>query len=376
MNKVFRLVLLALTVVIMAACGHTTSSNSKKEGTPDTTIRHATLLKISHAEKYTVVEIENPWKQGNVLHRYVLVPSNKELPGNLPQGTVVRTPIKSALVYSEVHTSVMGELGASQAVKGVTDAQYFTDQAIAQGIKSGKIADCGSSMAPSVEHVLAMKPDAILLSPFQDANYGQIAKINIPLIECADYMESTPLGRAEWIKLIGELTGQRHRADSIFDSVAAAYEQCRAAVAASKAAKPTVITETVVSGVWNVPGGHSYMAHMLADAGAAYPWADDNSAGSLALDFSQVLNKAQNADLWLIKTFNIGTYADLKKAYALNAEFAAFKNHKVWVCNTAASPFYREFPFHPDKLLRDLASIFHPETGIKSESGYYKPLAE
>ncbi len=376
MNKAFRLVLLALTVAITTACGHTASNDSGKEGTPDTTIHHATLLKISHAEKYTVVEIENPWKQGKVLHRYVLVPSDVVLPGDLPQGTVVRTPVKSALVYSEVHTSAMDELGAGQTVKGVTDAQYFTDQAIAQGIKSGKIADCGSSMAPSVEHVLAMKPDAILLSPFQDANYGQIAKINIPIIECADYMESTPLGRAEWFKLIGELTGQRHRADSIFDSVVAAYEKCRATVAASKAPKPTVITETVVSGVWNVPGGRSYMAHMLTDAGAAYPWADDNSAGSLALDFSQVLNKAQNADLWLIKTFNIGTYADLKKAYALNAEFAAFKNHKVWVCNTAASPFYREFPFHPDKLLRDLASIFHPETGITSEAGYYKPLAE
>lgn len=375
MHRLINITLTALTVILLTACGGR-GNGKQDQGTPDTTIHHATLLKISHAEKYTVVEIENPWKEGKVLHRYVLVPSDGELPGNLPQGTVVRTPVKSALVYSEVHTSVMGELGAGNAVKGVTDAQYFTDQTIAQGIKSGKIADCGSSMAPSVEHVLAMKPDAILLSPFQDANYGQIAKINIPIIECADYMESTPLGRAEWIKLIGELTGQRHRADSIFASVVTAYEKCRAAVAASKSPKPTVITETVVSGVWNVPGGHSYMANMLADAGAAYPWADDNSAGSLALDFSQVLNKAQNADLWLIKTFNIGTYADLKKAYALNSEFTAFKNHKVWVCNTAASPFYREFPFHPDKLLRDLASIFHPETGIKSEAGYYKPLAE
>lgn len=261
-------------------------------------------------------------------------------------------------------------------MKGVTDAQYFTDQTIAQGIKSGKIADCGSSMAPSVEHVLAMKPDAILLSPFQDANYGQIAKINIPIIECADYMESTPLGRAEWIKLIGELTGQRHqrrqhlcqRGDSLREvprrrgriEVAQTHRDYRNGGIGR------------VERAWR-PQLHGQHARRC---GAAYPWADDNSAGSLALDFSQVLNKAQNADLWLIKTFNIGTYADLKKAYALNSEFTAFKNHKVWVCNTAASPFYREFPFHPDKLLRDLASIFHPETGIKSEAGYYKPLAE
>lgn len=375
MHKILNTALTVLLVAMMAACGHS-GTGAGGDGTTDTTITHATLLKISHTDKYTVVEVANPWKQGQVLHRYVLVPRKNDLPGNLPQGTVVRTPIESALVYSEVHTSVLGELGADKAVKGVTDAQYFTDPAIVQSIKSGKIADCGSSMTPSVEQVLAMKPDAILLSPFQDANYGQVAKMDIPIIECADYMESTPLGRAEWIKFFGELTDQRQRADSIFASVKAAYESCRKAVAEAKTPKPTVITENVVSGVWNVPGGRSYMACVLEDAGAGYPWADDKSAGSLALDFSQVLNKAQNADIWLIKTFNIATYADLKNEYALNAEFAAFKNHKVWACNTAATPFYREFPFHPEKLLRDLASIFHPETGIKSEPGYYKPLAQ
>lgn len=375
MHRLINITLTVLTVILLTGCGGN-GSGKQAQDKADTTITHAQLLKISHADGYTLVEIANPWKEGQTLHRYVLVPSDAKLPGNLPEGTVVRTPIKSALVYSEVHTSAMGELGAAKAIKGVTDAQYFTDPTVIAGLKDGSITDCGQSMTPDVEHVLSLKPDAILLSPFQDANYGQVAKINIPIIECADYMESTPLGRAEWIKLIGELTGRRQQADSIFASVVAAYENCRKQVAASKAAKPTVITETVISGVWNVPGGQSYMARLLADAGANYPWADDKSAGSLTLDFSQVLNKAQNADLWLIKTFNIATYADLKKAYSLNSEMAAFKNHKVWVCNTSQSPLYREFPFHPEKLLRDLASIFHPETGIKSESGYYKPLAE
>lgn len=376
MRKLINIALAVLLVAAMAACTGRGAKLTADDGTPDTTITHAKLLKISHADGYTVVEVENPWKPGTLLHRYVLVPSGWKLPGNLPQGTVVRTPVKCALVYSEVHTSALKDLGAFGAVKGVTDAQYFTDPDVISGIKSGSIADCGPSTTPSVERVMELKPGAILLSPFQGTNYGHIAKTDIPLIECADYMEATPLGRAEWIKLLGELTGRRREADSIFNSVAAAYEDCRKAVAASKEPRPTVLTETVTSGVWYVPGGQSYMARILADAGASYPWAGDKSAGSLSLDFGQVLAKAQNADFWLIKTFDIHSYADLQKQYALNANFKAFKQHKVMVCDTGNNRFYQEFPFHPDRLLRDLASIFHPNLGITSDAGYFKPLAQ
>ncbi|MBQ4367380.1 MAG: iron ABC transporter substrate-binding protein, partial [Muribaculaceae bacterium] len=183
--------LLFLTVLFMlASCRGNVAEHQSV--TTDSVITQAQLLGLERHEAYTVATIRDPWKQGGVLHRYVLVPADKPLPANLPEGTLVRTPLRSALVYSSVHTSLMRELGMFGSVKGVCDAQFFTDPEVTQAVKAGTIADCGSSMAPTIERVIAMQPDGILLSPYQDATYGQITTLDIPIIECADYMETTP----------------------------------------------------------------------------------------------------------------------------------------------------------------------------------------
>jgi iron complex transport system substrate-binding protein len=308
---------------------------------------------------YTVVTIGDPWK-GGVLHRYVLVPAEAQLPADLPEGTVVHTPVKNALVYSSVHTSLMRELGALDAVRGVVDKQYFSDSVIAAGVADGRIADCGNSMNPTVERVIDMQPDAILLSPYQDASYGQIAKMDIPIIECADYLEYDPLGRAEWVKFYGELLGKRDEADSLFHAVVDAYNSVKEKAAGAQT-HPTVVTEMVINGIWNVPGGQSYMARILHDAGGRYLWADDDKTGSLALDFNQVLAVAQDADYWFIKWTNINSLKDLQGANDLNKEMAAFKNKRVYVCDTDKSGFFDRIPFHPEVLLREFAAILHPE---------------
>lgn len=325
----------------------------------DSVITRAQLLSMQRTPGYTLVTIADPWK-GGVLHRYVLVPRDSSIPDGLPEGTLVRTPIRQALVYSSVHTSLIDELGAIDAVHGVVDSQYFIDTTIVNGVARGTITDCGNSMNPTVERVIDMQPDAILLSPYQDASYGQIASLDIPIIECADYLEYDPLGRAEWMKFYGELLGRRLEADSLYKSVVDAYNHVKLLAADAKT-HPTVVTEMVISGVWNVPGGQSYMARILGDAGGKYLWADDKNTGSLALDFNQVLAVAQNADYWFIKWTNINTLKDLQGAYDLNKEMEAFKNKRVYVCDTDKTRFFDRIPFHPELLLQEFAAILHPE---------------
>ena len=325
----------------------------------DSVITAAKLLSMQRAEDYTLVTIADPWK-GGVLHRYVLVPRDSVLPDNLPEGTLVRTPLRQALVYSSVHTSLFDELGAIGVVRGVVDSQYFIDSTIVKGVAQGTIVDCGNSMNPTVEKVINMQPDAILLSPYQDASYGQIAKLDIPIIECADYLEYDPLGRAEWVKFYGELVGKRVEADSLYLARVTAYNDVKQKAAGAKT-RPTVVTEMVISGVWNVPGGQSYMARILNDAGGRYLWADDQNTGSLALDFNQVLAVAQDADYWFIKWTNINSLKDLQGVYDLNKEMSAFKNKRVYVCDTDKTRFFDRIPFHPEVLLREFAAILHPE---------------
>ena len=356
-----------------------TSCNGLAPGNNDNVVRdsvmaEARLISIVHADGYTQVDIKNPWKSGHTLHTYILLPRNGAIKGKLPEGTVINTPVKNVLVYSSVHSSILRELGAGDVIKGVCDSQYFNDSIILAGLSDGSIVDCGNSMQPTVEKVIHMKPDAILLSPYQDATYGQITKLNVPIVECADYMEYTPLGRAEWIKFYGELVGKAELADSIYKKVVADYNAVKETVSNMNLKHPMVLTENVISGIWNVPGGHSYMAQFIKDAGGDYPWADDKNTGSLTLDFNQVLEKAQKADFWLLKSPNINTLADLKGSYSLNDKFEAYKKGNVYVCDTNTSHFFDRFPFHPEVLLQEYFKMFHPEVETDYELQFFKRI--
>ena len=360
MTKCFNPIFILFTILLLfTSCFRSGHNAGETLDTQDSVITAARLLSMQRMADYTLVTVGDPWR-GGVLHRYVLVPRDAELPQDLPEGTVVRTPVNRALVYSSVHTSLLGELGAIDVVRGVVDSQYFIDSTIVNGVAAGAITDCGNSMNPTVEKVIDMQPDAIMLSPYQDASYGQIAKMDIPIIECADYLEYDPLGRAEWVKFYGELVGKRAEADSLYNAVVTAYNDLKQK-AANASTHPTVVTEMVISGVWNVPGGQSYMARILHDAGGNYLWADDKNTGSLALDFNQVLAVAQDADYWFIKWTNIKSLKDLQGAYDLNKEMAAFQKKHVYVCDTDKTRFFDRIPFHPEVLLREFSAILHPK---------------
>ena len=390
-----------LAALVLGACGRSESAGNAAGGMDE-----ARGVTITRCDGYTLVEIANPWRKGEVLHTYVLVPryadaarSTKEtgeasgstrhdddgsaslkgseeqpLPEDLPDGTVVRVPIERAVVYSSVHAGVMKELGSFSAVRGVCDAQYYTMPEVQSGIVDGSIADCGNSLSPTIERLVALKPDAIILSPFQNAGYGVLTNLGVPIIECADYMEHTPLGRAEWIKLFGELLGCREKADSIFQATAREYSALTA-LTATVEKRPKVISEMITSGVWFVPGGDSYMAHLFTDAGASYPWSDNNNSGSLSLDFSQVLARAQDADFWLIKPDRHLSYSDFEAINPLNVKFKAFGCRGVYQCVTSETSLFTDFPFHPQVLLRDFVKIFHPELLPDYQLRYYQPLS-
>ena len=374
MIKINKLSSLLLIAVMLGSCRG--GSNDKLAQSSNSSIVEAKLLSIAHDDDFTRVDITNPWDTTKILHTYILVPSSKEMPKKLPKGTIIRTPVKNVLVYSSVHSSVLRELGAGDAVKGVCDAQYFNDSIIETGLKTGSIVDCGNSMQPTVEKVIAMKPDAILLSPYQDATYGQITKLNVPIVECADYLEYTPLGRAEWIKFYGELVGKPELAEEIYNTVVKEYNKIKESVASKKLKRPLILTENVISGIWNVPGGQSYMAQFIKDAGGDYPWKDDKNTGSLTLDFNQVLARAQKADYWLLKSPNIRSLADLKGSYTLNDQFEAYKAGNVYVCDTNTSHFFDRFPFLAEVLLKEYFKIFHPEETTDYELVFFKKIEQ
>ncbi len=340
-------------------------------------ISYAVNLKMVDFPGYTKVEIRNPWDTTRLLHTYLLVPKEDSLPKDMPNGTVVRTPLTSSVIYSSVHNSLVAELGAVDAITGICDVQYIHQPELVDCLVSGVIADCGNSMSPNIERIIELRPGAILLSPFENSNgYGKLSQLGIPVVECADYMETSPLGRAEWMKFYGRLYGRTEVADSLFSDTEKSYLSTKH-LADGAVSRPRVLMDRIFGAAWNVPGAYSTMGRFIEDAGGANPFVEYKISGSTGIAPEQVLYRAGNADIWLMRYSQREdmTLSQLKSDNAIYGKFAPFINNNVYGCNTSVIYFYEEIPFHPQWLLKEFVSLIHPELVTDSlPTRYFKKM--
>ena len=379
MKKILLSAYIVTWVLLFSACGGGSKTSSLQAEGDTIRMKYSSLLQIVKHADYTVVTIRNPWDTLKVLHTYLLADREKPLPEHLPEGTVVRTPLQKSVIYSSVHCSLWSELDELKGIGGVCGLEYIKLPQIQEGCRNGSIVNVGNSMNPDIERIIDLRPDAILLSPFENSGgYGRVGKLNIPIIECADYMETSALGRAEWMRLYGLLLGKEAQADSLFAGIEKEYLTLTQQVKSQNLKRPTVISEMKNSSAWYIPGGNSTMGRLYQDAGADYVFASLSNSGSVPLAFETVFDRGGNADIWLIK-YNQPqdkTYSELERDYAPYARFKAFQDRKVYGCNTNHVPFYEESPFHPELLLKDLIKIFHPELLPDYDLKYFSNLAE
>lgn len=410
-----------LTLLVLTACqGGKTTAGEAEEG--DTLkMEYAKLLTIvKHGEKgtasldedaesaeyqYAEVNVANPWKAGTLLHRYILIPKGKEgdetvarlaLQRTSGMGCTtdtVRTPVERSAVFIAPHCQLMYELGCQQAIRGVCDLNYINipdvrKRAASAGKASSgnasaqnSIVDCGSSMAPDIERIIALKPEAILVSPFENSGgYGKLDKLHIPIIEAADYMESSPLGRAEWMKFYGMLFGKASKtadgnaskavlsasceatADSLFSQIEKEYLKLKAE--AGKLPKGlSILTERKTGNVWYVPGGQSTIGILLKDANARYIFSDDQHSGSLPMSPEQILAKGKQVDVWAFKYFGGAplSQVQLLQEYDSYKALAAFNRGNIYQVDTSTVPYFELTSFHPELLLREFIILAHGE---------------
>ena len=428
-----------LALLVLTACqGGKTTAGEAEEG--DTLkMKYAKLLTIvKYGEKgtassdkdaedaeyqYAEVNVANPWKAGTLLHRYILIPKGKEgdktvtrlaLQRTSGMGCTtdtVRTPVERSAVFIAPHCQLMYELGCQQAIRGVCDLNYInipdvrkraasagkassgnasSGNASSGNASSGNasaqnsIVDCGSSMAPDIERIIALKPEAILVSPFENSGgYGKLDKLHIPIIEAADYMESSPLGRAEWMKFYGMLFGKGKnisttvagkaseatlpascelKADSLFAKIEKEYLKLKAE--AGKLPKGlSILTERKTGNVWYVPGGQSTIGILLKDANARYIFSDDKHSGSLPMSPEQILAKGSQVDVWAFKYFGGAplSQVQLLQEYDGYKALAAFSRGNIYQVDTSTVPYFELTSFHPELLLREFIILAHGE---------------
>lgn len=415
MKKLYILLCGATAALLMAACqgGKTAAADAEAGDTLE--MKYAKLLTIvKHGDgeessvaaegidyQYAEAIIANPWKAGTMLHRYILIPKGEEgdktvamLARRRSTGArcttdTVRIPVERSAVFIAPHCQLMYELGCQQAIRGVCDLDYINipdvkKRAVSAGnaAAGNSIVDCGSSMAPDIERVIALKPEAILLSPFENSGgYGKLDKLHVPIIEAADYMESSPLGRAEWMKFYGMLFGNEEgrgkreegksngisgscepKADSLFAKIEKEYLKLKAE-AAGYPKGLSILTERKTGNVWYVPGGQSTIGILLKDTNARYIFEDDQHSGSLAMSPEQILAKGKQVDVWAFKYFGGAplSQAQLLQEYDGYKALAAFNRGNIYQVDTSTVPYFELTSFHPELLLREFIILAHGE---------------
>jgi len=401
--KIKNIIFGALVVLLVVACqGGKTASG---EGGNTLQMKYAELLTIvKHNDgAYTEAIIENPWKKGTTLHKYILVPKGKEGDetvarlkddirenATLQMGShcdIVRTPLESNVVFTAPHCQLMYELGCKNAITGVCDKDYINIPDIKERVKlsDGKastsdtdkvIIDCGSSMQPDIERIISLKPEGLLISPFENSGgYGKLDKLHIPIIETADYMETSPLGRAEWMKFYGLLFKSEERSDSLFSSIEKEYLALKAE-AAKLPQGLSILTERKMGSVWYVPGGKSTMGILLKDANAKYIFADDTHSGSLAYGPERILSKGTQIDVWAFKYFGgkALSKSDLLAEYEGYKALKTFNQNSIYQVDTSTQPYFELTSFHPEILLREFIILAHPKATQFGKLRFYQHL--
>ena len=378
MKKILLSAHIVTIVLLLAACGGGSKTSSASLQGDTIPLKYAENLTLVKGEGYTEARLRNPWDTTALLHTYILVEKDKPLPNRLPEGTLVRTPLSNALVYTAVHCNLIQELGAVESIGGICELQYIKVPEIIEGCRNGSIVNAGEGSNPDMEKIIDLHPDALLLSPYENSGgHGQVEKLKIPIIECADYMETSALGSAEWIRFYGLLFHQSAKADSIFAIVEKNYNELKA-LAISQPTQPKVMCELKSGSAWYVPGGNSTTGKLYNDAGGDYLFDHYPNSGAVPLSFETVFDKAQDADVWLMK-YNQPTdktLSGIRNDYSPYAQFKAFKDGQVYGCNTNYAAYYEDFPFHPDLVLKDLIKIFHPSLLPEYELKYFSKLAE
>ncbi len=358
----YKYLLFSLTFALLISC-QSKSLRPKVEQTKNL-IQFAKGFELYKTKNYTKLVIKNPYPNAKKQFIYYLV--NKSQHPKIKGVNFIKIPIKKIVVTSTTHIPMIDALGESNTLKGFPNLNYISTPSVRKLINQHKIVDLGNTQQINTEVLLNLKPDVLIGFSMQSQNkmYETIKKSGIPVILNGDWLESSPLGRAEWLKFFGALYQKNNLADSLFNQIKNDYNQTKK-LALSAKESPTVLSGNLNKNIWNLPAGDSYTAQFLKDANCQYYWQNTAGSGSLNLSFETVFTKAQNADYW-IAAGPFTNFKQLKEANMHYAKFKAFKTHQIYTFGlakgvTGGSLYYEEAALKPNVVLKDLIKVLHPE---------------
>lgn len=373
-----RFYLLILCCLSLYACDQEVQQHTSDKKTATALVpyplSHASNFEISKEGKYSLLTIKSAWKNASEQFQYLLYPKSEPNPEGYPNALKIPVPVDKIICTSTVDIAFLEFLGASDKIVAVANGAYIYNPKIRQAIEDGKIKEIGKGQTIDYENALTTEADVALVYSIGDQEmYKKFKEIGIPPVMLSDFMEKSPLGRAEWLLFVAHLLGKETIAKEKFEGIAQAYQKLKHK-AALYSSKPTVLTGAVYKGTWYVAGGKSLMATFIKDAGARYLWAEDQTVSGLPLDFEAVYARGTPADFWI----NMSHYTSkeaLGAAEEKYKDFKAFQENKLYnyykrVTGGGGSDIFESAIVQPHLVLNDLIHVFHDKE-VHTDSLYY-----
>ncbi|MBF4466986.1 ABC transporter substrate-binding protein [Flavobacterium sp. LC2016-12] len=355
-----------LSFFLLISCKKNETTEVAKSPIAKNSIEYASGLSIVKQEGYSVVTVTNPWPNANKKFTYILKEKEGKIPDSLQTYTTINVPLETVVVTSTTNIPYLEMLDVENKLVGFPHTDYISSEKTRILIDKGIVKNVGQNEKLNIEQLIDLSPDLIVTFGVDNNNpmLDNLKKSGLNVMIQADWMEQSPLGKAEWIKLYGALFGKEDKAKELFDKIVESYNQAKKLVA-DKPATTTVLYGSMYEDVWYVAKGNSWVAKFMKDAQSNYLWADLKGTGSEGLSFEKVLDKAKTANVW-IASGSFLTLAELEKANPHYSEFDAFKNKSIYTLEskfgaTGGTIYYELSPSRPDLVLKDYIKIFHPD---------------
>ncbi len=371
---------LIVIILLFNSCGR--DHNASSEMPSSFIIEKAERLGINKTDSCTVITLFNPWQGADGIEiKYYLVRRGSKPISLKDSAAIIYVPVRKIICMSTTHLAMIAALGEEKSVAGFSGTDFIFDENLFKMSESGLIQDVGYENSLNTELILKIKPDIVMMYGVgsESAGYtGKIEELGIRTMLNADYLETDPLGKAEWIKLFGALFCREEIADSIFRSVMGSYNDIRDKILRENRVRPKVLTGLPFRDTWYVSPGNTHLSTLIKDAGGEYLWEETESSASMPLSLESVYLRSLEADYWI----NIGAVISKNEIPAIDSRLSsipAFKSGRLFnnnkrVTTRGGNDYWESGTLSPHLLLRDLASIFHPGSFEDQELIYYRPI--
>lgn len=360
-----KILLYSFVILLFVQCKNETKQATTTPTTQNS-VQYASSLAIFKNKGYSIIKVSNPWPNATQELTYILKEKQGVLPDSLQKYPLINIPLQKIVVTSTTIIPYLEILGVENKLVGFPHTDYISSPKTRALIDQNKIKDLGQNELLNTEQLIELSPDLIVTFSMDDHNptIKNVEKSGLKTMIQADWMEQSPLGKAEWIKLYGALFGKEKEAKQQFDKIVKAYKEAMS-LTTNATANATVLYGSMYQDQWFVPKGNSWSAQFIKDAKANYLWASTEGTGSLSLSFETVLDKGKTAQFWITSSA-FKSLKDMTNANPHYAEFDAFKQKKIYTFEgklgaTGGTIYYELAPSRPDLVLKDYIKILHPE---------------